>query len=337
MTTIGDVAKHAGVSTTTVSRVLNETVSVNREMTERVRASVRALNYRPSRAARTLRARRARTVGLLISDIQNPFFTAVVRGVEDVVQQNGYSLVLCNSDEDPRKERQYLEVLCAEQVSGAIIVPTSEHQPGLRLFREQRIPVVTVDRRVKDRDTDAVLVDNVRGASDAVTHLIENGYRRVGLITGPMTTTTGSERHEGYRRALANSGIEYDATLVRCGSFREESGRLLAEDLLDLPHPVDALFVANNAMSFGVFRAIDSRGLRVPDDIGMVGFDDMPWASLRAVSLTTVAQPVYELGNTAASRLFQRLLHPDAFSRQEIVLTPWLCVRGSSRPRLHPQ
>lgn len=336
MTTIDDVAEHAGVSTTTVSRVLNGTVSVNAEMTARVRASVEALHYRPNRAARALRARRAKTVGLLISDIQNPFFTALIRGVEDVVQHNGYSLVLCNSDEDPRKELQYLEVLCAEQVSGAIIVPTNELQPGLKLFREQRIPVVTIDRRIKDRETDAILVDNVRGAREAVTHLIQNGYRRVGIITGPMTTTTGSERLEGYRQALVNAGVEYDLTLVRCGSFREDSGRLLAEELLDLDQPVDALFVGNNAMSFGVFTAIDSRGLRVPEDIGMVGFDDMPWASLRAISLTTVAQPVYELGNTAASRLFQRLLHPHTFSRQEIVLSPWLCVRESSRVRLPP-
>jgi LacI family transcriptional regulator len=334
MATIVDVAEHAGVSTTTVSRVLNGTISVNPEMSAKVRASVAALNYRPSRAARALRSRRAKTVGLLISDIQNPFFTALIRGVEDVAQQNGYSLILCNSDEDPRKERQYLEVLCAEQVSGAIIVPTSEHQPGLKMFREQRIPVVTIDRRIRDRDTDAVLVDNVRGASEAVTHLLQNGYRRVGIITGPMATTTGSERLEGYRQALSSAGIEYDHTLVRCGSFREESGCLLAEELLDLDQPVDALFAGNNAMSFGVFKAIDSRGLRVPEDIGMVGFDDMPWASLRAISLTTVAQPVYELGNTAASRLFQRLLYPDVFSRQEIVLTPWLCIRGSSRMRL---
>lgn len=336
MTTIDDVADHAGVSTTTVSRVLNGTGNVNQQLAERVRASVVALQYRPSRAARALRANRARTVGLLISDIENPFFTALVRGVEDVVQQNGYSLILCNSDEDPRKERQYIEVLCAEQVAGAIIVPTHEHQPGLRLFRDQHIAVVTVDRRVKDRDTDAVLVDNVRGAREAVTHLIDNGYRRIGLITGPMNTTTGIERRDGYRQALQAAGIPHDPSLERYGSFKEESGHRLTQELLQLAHPVDSLFAANNVMTLGALEALDAQGLHMPDDIGVVGFDDMPWAALGSVSLTTVAQPVYELGNTAALRLFQRLLNPNAFSRQEIVLAPWLCPRGSSRRRVAP-
>ncbi len=336
MANIQDVAKRAGVSISTVSRVFNGTAAVSADITARVRAAAQELQYQPSRAARALRGNRSTIIGLLISDIQNPFFTALIRGVEDVAQSNGYSLILCNTDENPQKERQYVEVLYAERVAGAIIVPTREHQRSLGLFREQNIPVVAVDRRVKDSNMDAVLVDNVRGAREAVAHLIMNGYRRIAVITGPTITTTGRERLEGYRQALQEAGIPLDPLLERQGSFKEESGRQLAHELLDLAEPPDALFVANNLMTLGALDTLQMRHLRVPDDIAIVGFDEMPWAALSSISLTTVTQPVYELGSTAALRLFQRLQNPRAFTRQEIVLAPTLCIRGSSRPRLLP-
>jgi LacI family transcriptional regulator len=222
---IQDVAKRAGVSIATVSRVLNGRNHVNEDVIVRVRTAAQELQYQPSRAARALRANQTTIIGLLITDIQNPFFTSLVRGVEDVAQSNGYSLILCNSDEDPQKERRYIEVLCAERVAGAIIAPTREHQRALKLFREHNIPIVTVDRRVKDDETDAVLVDNIRGAREATAHLLTNGYRRIGIISGPVTTTTGRERLEGYRQALHEAGIEHDPLLERIGSFKEESGR----------------------------------------------------------------------------------------------------------------
>jgi LacI family transcriptional regulator len=333
MATIQDVAKLAQVSIATVSRVLNGTAYVNADIAARVREAAKQLDYQPSRAARALRGNRSRIIGLLISDIQNPFFTTLIRGIEDVVQRSGYSVILCNSDEDPHKERQSIEVLCAEHVAGAIVVPTTEHQRGLRLFQEHDIPVISVDRRVKDRITDAVLVDNVLGAYQAVTHLITNGYRRIGIITGPVNTTTGRERIEGYRKALHEAGIATDPLIERIGSFREESGRYLTEELLSLANPVDALFTANNLMTMGAIEAIHARSLRIPDDIAIVGFDEMPWAALSAISLTTVTQPVYEIGTTAALRLFQRIESPSMFTKQEIVLSPTLRIRGSSRPR----
>ena len=333
MPTIQDVARRAGVSVATVSRVLNGTVRVNPELAQRVRDAIQALQYRPSHAARSLRARRAVIIGLLISDLQNPFFTELVRGVEDVAQRNGYSLILCNSDEDAQKERQYIEVLCAEHVAGAIVVPTRERQGAMRRFGDHQIPVVAVDRRVRAPDIDAVLVDNVRGAREAVAHLIANGCRRIGLITGPLTTTTARERREGYRQALREAGIPHDPALERDGSFKEASGRLLAGELLESNAPIDALFMANNLLTLGALEELHARHLRVPDDIAVVCFDEMPWASLSSVSLTTVTQPVYELGSTAALRLFQRLHNPGALTRQEIVLAPTLHIRGSSRPR----
>jgi DNA-binding LacI/PurR family transcriptional regulator len=332
MANIQDVARHAGVSISTVSRVLNDRGRVNAEVVANVQAAIQALHYTPNRAARSLRTQQSRIIGLLISDIQNPFFTVLVRGIEDVVQQNGYSLILCNSDENEQKERQYIEVLCAEHVAGAIIVPTHENQRSMRIFDDQHIPVVAVDRRVPNVDT--VLVDNKRGAYEAVSHLITNGYQRIGIITGPHNTTTGRERLEGYYKALEEAGIAIDPAIVRSGSFKMDSGRALANELLDVEPGIDALFITNNLMTLGALQALHDRNLQVPNDIGIVSFDEMPWATLGSISLTTVTQPVYEIGSTAAMRLFQRLQNPQAFTNQEIVLAATLCVRNSSTARL---
>jgi LacI family transcriptional regulator len=335
MTTIQEVAKRAGVSISTVSRVLNGTARVNGEVKERVYEAIQALDYRPNRAARLLRANTSRIIGLLISDLQNPFFMDIIKGVEDTAQRNGYSVILCNSDEDAAREQRYLEVLFDERVAGAIIVPTHEQLEGLTRFQEHDIPIVALDRRitVKGMNIDAVLADNVLGASQAVTHLIENGYRRIGVITGPKSTTTGRERLEGYRQALRRAGITPDPALERSGPYKAEAGRQLAESLLSLDPPIDALFACYNMVTLGAMDALYERKLRVPDDIALVGYDEMPWASLGAISLTTVVQPAYEMGTSAALRLFQRLQHHGESARQEIMLTPILHVRGSSQPR----
>ncbi|MEO5951212.1 MAG: substrate-binding domain-containing protein, partial [Chloroflexia bacterium] len=187
--------------------------------------------------------------------------------------------------------------------------------------------------RLKDKDVDAVLVDSVRGAYEAVSHLIKNGYRRIGIVSGPSTVTTGRDRLEGYRQALQDASIVLDPALERTGTFRVESGRELAGQLLDARIGVDALFTCNNLLTLGAWEALQARQLAVPNDIGMVGYDDMQWAEFSSISLTTVMQPVHELGITAAARLFQRLQSANIQSRQEIVLAPNLRVRGSSQPR----
>jgi LacI family transcriptional regulator len=333
MATIHDVAKLAGVSVSTVSRVLNGTTLVSDELKARVNHAIQELQYRPSRAARSLRANHSTIIGLLLSDIQNPFFLDLMHGVEDVALKHGYSVVYCNSDENPEKEQQYLDILCDERAAGVIIVPTREKHQNLSRFKENHIPIVAVDRRIKDDSIDAVLVDNKHGAYKAVMHLIENGYRRIGAITGPKTITTGWERLEGYRWALHEAGLLRDPSLERSGPFKVESGRRFAHELLALEPRIDALFLGNNLIAVGALEAIHGYQLRIPDDIALVGYDGMPWVALESVSLTTVIQPAYEMGYTAAQRLFQRLQHPQALSRQEIVLSPTLSIRTSSRPR----
>lgn len=340
MATIHDVAKKAQVSISTVSRVLNGTAFVNSEVRKRVEDAMQELAYQPSPAARSLRVNRSRIIGLLISDIQNPFFMSLIQGVEDEAHRNGYSVLLCNSNEDPRRERQYLEVLCAERVAGAIIVPTRERlEAGIADFHKLNIPLVAVDRRIKDNSVDAILVDNVLGAREAVAHLIQNGYRRIGAITGLQTITTGRERMEGYRQAFQEAGLVFDPLLVRSGTFQKESGYKLAQELLAITPSIDALFAGNNMIAMGALEAIYEKHLRVPEDIAFVSYDELPWIAPGFGALTTVAQPVYELGNTAAQRLFQRLQKTvsqgnTSQSRQEIILTPKLTIRDSSRPRI---
>lgn len=335
MANIQDVARQAGVSISTVSRALNGNTHVNSDVKKRVEAAAEALAYQPNPAARSLRTNRSRIIGLLVSDIQNPFFMGLIRGVEDEALRHEYSLILCNSSENPQREQQYLDILYAERVAGAIIVPTRERlgEEALRRFQERRIPIVAVDRRVKDQSIDTVLVDNVRGAREAVAHLIANGYRRIGIITGPTSITTGRERLEGYWQALQEAGIPRDSSIERCGTFKAESGQEIAEQLLDLTPAIDAIFAGNNLLTLGVLKAIQARNLRVPDEIAFVGYDEIVWAELVSVSLTTVIQPVYELGSAAALRLFQRLQNPAVQPRQEITLAPTLRVRESSQPR----
>jgi len=323
MSTIRDVARAAGVSISTVSRVLNGVTTISTETSERVRAAAIELNYRPSNVARSLRARRSRTIGLLVSDIQNPFFTALARGVEDVTQQNGYSLILCNSDESPQKERQYVELLCAESVGGAIVIPATEKSRSFGMFRTIGIPFVAVDRRLETPEVDTILVDNFRGSYDAVTHLIHQGYKRIALMTGPLTTTTGRERRDGYRMAIRDAGLSLDDTLEKSGQFRVDSGAQLVREILEIRPRIDALYVANNLMTVGALSVLYERD-REMRLIGVAGFGDVPWPTVGMDSITTVKQPAYEMGNTAAQRLFARMLKPDQLTTQEIILQPTL-------------
>jgi LacI family transcriptional regulator len=331
--TIRDVAHQAGVSLATVSRVLNGSATVDPEMTRRVQEVAAQLKYQPSRAARTLAGRSSFLVGLLVTDMNNPFYIDLIRGVEEVAQQEGYLLIVCNTLEDPQREQQYIEVLAAEPIAGAIIIPTQGQAPGLSLLKERHIPMVTVDRRVQDCSTDAVLTDNVNAGREAVMHLIGNGYRRIGVIGGPKAVTNMNERMQGYRQALQEAGIAFDACLEqRSAHINEETGFQLTNKLLDIQPPIEALFTTNNRFTIGALRALQARHKRIPEDIALVGFDDVHWAIPKLLSITTVIQSAYELGSAAANRLFQ-LIHNPTSPRQEIILQYQLQIQDSSRPR----
>ena len=329
MTSIGDVAREAGVSPATVSRVLNGSTPVSDDRAERVREVASRLGYQPSGPARALRRQRTTVWAAIVADVQNPFFTAMIRGVEDVAQAVDHRLVLCNSDEDPAKEAAYVDVAIADRVAGVIIATASTGRANLDRLLRANVPVVAVDRRPKGDGIDSVVVDNRGGARAAVEHLVDAGARRVGLITGPTRISTAESRLSGYRSALEARGIAFDAELVRRSDFREEGGYLAALSLLDADEPPDALFVANNLMTLGALRALRERRRRVPRDVAIVGFDDAPWTTLVTPALTVVAQPTYEMGCEAARLLTTAGGRPS----QHLVLPTELVVRGSSGRR----
>lgn len=332
MPTIADVATAAGVSKATVSRVLNGTTEVDPQLAERVRAAVTQLRYRPSRIARSLRTQRSTVWALIISDIRNPFFTELIRGVEDVAYANGYSLVLCNSDENVEKELEYLQLAVAERMAGVVLAPASLTDTDFSTLTEHDIPVVTVDRRLRGAQVDRVLIDNAGGAELAVTHLATAGYSRIGFVSGPTAVSTGAERLAGYRAGLRANKLRFRSELVRYGDFHADSGRAAMAELLAVPRGIDAVFVANNLMTLGALDAIADAGLDIPGDIAVVGFDDMPWAPLLRPPLTTVAQPIYVLGTETGRLLLSRINGHTGPSRQ-VVLSPSLRIRASSQPR----
>lgn len=330
MPTIYDVARLASVSPATVSRVLNHRGDVDPALAARVRQSVDMLGYRPNVVARNLRRQVAAVWALIISDIENPHFTSLVRGVEDVARATGHSVVLCNADEELDKERAYVDVALAERMAGVLISPASDRMSTIAPLLDKGVPVVTIDRRLQSSPVSAVVVANRAGAQEATAHLLGNGYERVACITGPMRTTTAAQRLSGYRRALTAAGREPRRDLVQVADYKETGGYEATRALLDRDDPPDAIFVANSLMTIGALQCIQDLGVVVPTDLGVVGFDDRPWARLVRPALTTVAQPTYDLGRTAAQLLVDLPRTPGAPVRT-VTLPTTLVVRDSSR------
>lgn len=306
MTTVKEVARAAGVSPATVSRVLARRPTVDPALAARVWQAASELGYRPNHIARSLRTKQTTVWGVVVSDIRNPFYTDLLRGLEDAARDAGYALLIGNADERLDKETSYLELFVAERLAGVIISPASQELTDMTLVLSQGIPVVVVDRELHGQLVDTVLADNEGGAYQATRHLFGQGYRRIACITGPADRTTATDRLGGYLRAHAEAGVDIDEALVRHSDFRQGGGYTAAYELLTSPRPPDALFVANNLMTIGALEAATQLRRRLPDDLGIVGFDDMPWAPLLSAPLSVVAQPAYEMGRTAASLLLKR-------------------------------
>ena len=331
MPTIYDVARRAQVSPSTVSRVLNGKQTVDAALAERVRKAARALDYRPNALARSLRRSQTNLWAVLVSDINNPFFTALVRGVEDVARTSQYSVVLCNSDEDPDKEAGYVAAILAEQMAGVIISPTSR-SGHVRDLLDASIPIVAIDRQVPGATVDIVAVDNEHAAELATTHLVDEGFARIACIAGPRDISTAQQRLEGYRRALRAAGRTVDTRLIRYADFREEGGYRAMADLLDHTPRPDAVFPTNNLMTVGALECLVDRGVEVPGDVGLFGFDDVPCATLIRPPLSTITQPTYDIGRLAAELLLQRIADPSR-PPSHVVLPTQLHVRASSLKR----
>lgn len=326
--TVRQVARHARVSTATVSRVVSGSRFVSPEVAARVWAAIRELDYRPNHVARNLRVRTTSTVGVIIPDIQNPFFTSVVRGIEAGLQERRFTLLLANSDGDPERERGCIESLCAERVAGLLIVPSQSDGKIYERLARHGPPIVALDRSPANLDVDQVRVTNEEGARSAVRHLASLGWTRIAFIGGPGEANVAVDRERGYRQALAEAGLTVDPSLIQRADFKEDGGYRAMTALLNGPVRPRAVFVANNLMAMGALHAIGDAGLRVPEDIALALFDDIPWAARLHPPLTAVAQPTYDLGLSAARLLLERLRDPHRPVRH-LVLQTTLVVRAS--------
>jgi len=328
MSSIKDVAKAAGVSTATVSRVLANNAPVRPETRERVMQAIEALGYRPNLIARSLRVQKSAKIGLVVSDIRNPFFTAIGRAVEDAAYEQGYSVLMCNTDENPEKEKMYLNILHDESVAGVIFSPTHQFSSSKESFNSN-IPFVIIDRTVKTEKADQVLLDNFSAAYELASHLVENGYRHIAGLFG-NASTTGEDRKRGFQHALKEHGLEPGS--IHFVEPRIKHGYDTTTDLLEQPNPPDAIFTSNSLLTAGAFQAIRDCGLAVPDEIALVGFDETTWGELVNPPITLIAQPTEEIGRTATELLFQRITEPER-APKTVILKGKMLVRGSSGPR----
>jgi LacI family transcriptional regulator len=333
MTTIKEVARRAKVSVGTVSNVISGSFPVSAELRRRVERAIGELNYHPNHIARSLKSRRTTTLAMVISDITNPFFPLVVRGAEDAASTRGYQLTIFNTDDKLERERQVFGLLRMRRMDGALVVvsPDSGEGTHLRETMDAGVPIVCLDRLPPDIEVDSVTVDNVKGASMCVRHLLAMGHRRIGLISGPEKLQTARDRAEGYRLALKEAGIDFDATLVRDGDFRMQSGYRMTKDLCLSSRRPTALFVLNGTMGMGALKALQEMAIECPDDIALAVFDDVPGSDIFRPHLTVVSQPAYQLGYRAAELLIGRLSGDVDDERPvTICLEPELKVREST-------
>lgn len=304
MARIREVAERARVSPATVSRALNGDPRISEQTRAKVLAAARELDYRPNLIARSLRRQETAKIGVVVSDIENPHFTHAVRAIEDYAFPRGYQVLLCNTDETPEKQHEYLEMLASERVRGVILVPADPEDSSIAALLDLGIPVVAFDRVVAEERADAVFVDNLDGGRRATEHLLRLGRRRVAFVGGLVEIQTGHDRQRGYEEAIAAAGGE---SIIVAGAFRTEPAARATRELLAAHPDLDGIVAANNLMAIGVLRALREAGRVVPDDVALVGIDDPVWAGMIDPPLTTLAQPVRRMATAAAELLLQRV------------------------------
>lgn len=305
--TLKDVAERAGVSTATVSHVINQTRFVSDELKARVYQAMSELHYRPNAIAKSLRRRRTQNIGMIVPDISYPFLAEVARGVEDAGFELGYNVILCDSDGDLHREADYIGLLQEKKVDGIIFVAAGESSSHVQALIEQEMPVVVCDRELPGVEVDTVIADNVGSGHQVTKHLIGLGHHRIGCIAGPRELDISNKRLEGYRQALEEHDIPLSEELVVHGDFRCLGGYQAMGELLALDEPPTAVFACNDLMAIGAICAASQKKLKIPHDVAVIGCDDIALASFTNPSLTTVAQPKHEMGAVAIEMLVERI------------------------------
>jgi LacI family transcriptional regulator len=332
ITGIREVAKRAGVSLGTVSNVLNRPEIVAEETRQRVLQVIEEIGFVRNGSARQLRAGRSQHIGLVVLDVANPFFTEVARGVEDLANEKGYVVILCNSDDSVEKESHYLHVLTEQRTQGVLITPVQSDASYLQQLRQHGTAVVLLDRPSRSKDLCSVSVDDVRGGELAAAHLLAQGHTCIGFVHGPLSIRQCADRRRGVLRAVKAVGLDPNQAIIdittRAQNARE--GEESVEKLLDAARRPTAVFCANDLLALGVMRGLIKRGLSIPADMALVGYDDVEFASVLATPLTSIRQPKYELGRAATELLLDEANNPTTHEHKHIVYQPELIVRASS-------
>ena len=329
--TLRDVARKAGVSAGMAGRVLGNYGSYSEQTRRKVRAAAKAVQYSPNVIARALRTRHTRTVGVLIPDITTFFWTTMVRGIQDRAARDGFSIVLCNSDEESHNEKAYLRTLVERSIDGLIICPTLDNHSFLSKLSRGGTPVVLVDRKVPGLRAPTIRVDNRAGAGEAITHLARLGHTRIAIIKGIDGVETSDERFEGYAEALRENGLTVRSSLVKEGRFLKDQAISATRELLKMKERPSAIFVCNEPMASGCMLALKESGIRVPQEISLIAFDDPVWAEYTSPPLTTVSQPSYTMGMLAFDYLLARITDREKKGQylQDVVLKTTLVLRES--------
>ncbi|TDV53436.1 LacI family transcriptional regulator [Pseudomonas helmanticensis] len=330
MATIKDVAALAGISYTTVSHVVNNTRPVSQEVRLKVEAAIKSLDYVPSAVARSLKAKTTATIGLLVPNSLNPYFAELARGIEDYCERNGYCVILCNSDDNPDKQRSYLRVLLEKRIDGLIVASAGGDSGLAQGLAGVKTPMVIVDRGLDGVDADLVRIDHEYGAYLATRHLLELGHRDIATIGGPASTSVAQMRLAGYCRALKEAGVEVRQERMLESDFTSTGGYNAAATLLE-SNPPSAIFAGNDMIGIGVLRAAAERNVRVPSELSVIGFDDIQMSRYVYPALTTVGQSILQLGEMAAEVLLRRIASPNLGTDQRIV-TPSIVLRESTAP-----
>lgn len=333
-TTLNDIAKKAGVSVSTVSRIINdksEIYRISQKTKELVLNTAKELSYRPNHLARSLRLKKTHIVGLCVPNIANPFFAYVTREIQMSAYQSGYSLIVCNTDEDLGKEIEQIELLRSKGVDGFIIMPVGTEFDHIVQLMNENISLVLLDRCIEQLETSSVVLDNQSGAFQAIEHLIQNGHRRIAIIQGNPNTYTSNTRLEGYKAALSQYGIPLNEHLIVGTDFRKENGYIETKFLLNLDNPPTAIFATSDLITVGSLQAIFEENLNIPEDISIVSFDDVDFAPYLVAPLTAVHQPKRLMGEMAVKLLIEDIQTKGETGKKRIVLKPRLIVRKSVR------
>ncbi len=334
--TIRDIAKIANVSPATVSRVINDSGYVKRETRDCVENIIKENGYVPNLLARSLSKNVTDTIGVVVPDINNPFFGEVIKGITLTAEKHNLNILLCDTNECEKSERRYLEILKGQKLKGIIITPTSDanefNAEYLQFMENMGIPIVLVDRDVKHSKFGGVFIDNVAGAFEAVQALIKNDHRRIAVIAGPKTSKPGRDRLRGYKQALEDYGLPFDEKLVFYGDFKLQSGYEITKKIFDLNPIPTAVFSSNNMMTLGCIKYLEEHGKEIGEDISLIGFDEIEILNILNIKISVIDRPTFDMGEIAIKILLEKLENnTDSDNVQRMTLMPKLILRGSER------